>query len=807
MNALSKLVIWSSMIHQLGFLLFSSLDFAIGTVQDAGLIFLSAMANTIANTMLDDDESEKAIVSTTLVLLSLGTFALGIVLVVIGKFGFANAVSFLPVAVVGGYLAFIGYFCVQAGVALCISESLTSVSDWMYLLDPQNLLLAFPGLASGVLLAYVSRTSENEAALPLTMVCIPLLFYLVVFGLGLGLEGAREGGWVGDVAPPVPVSDLFQLVDFSLVRWDLIGKIWSTWVGMVFVVSFASCLDVAAISMDMGEALDTNKELATVGLNNTMSGLTFGFTGSYIFSQTIFTYRTGIHSRWIGILIMGAFLYIVCSPINILQVSPLFFLGATLIFIGFELFYEWLWEIRHQVFLSEYGIIWLTFLAIQIAGIDAGIIIGVFIAIVQQMVLTAKTCTVARVEKRSRAIWTKEQQKILQARAYRKTGPQIITLEISGTIFFGSSLQLFNQILDEVGLQQTLQSSIDNVDLIKGSPHTSSFILAMNKTPSILRDPNKFPSVFQPPKFLILDLVHVHNLDATGTRNCFLQLSKMCVKKGIVVCSAGATPRITWMLRSHKVSFSFEDEEKTKARLQTRDGSSSPCEKILLFSTSQEALEFCENVILYRQHRSTGDLLPPKTPSQEVSGPEERSLQSVISTIIGASNSEISILESLDAQRYHTEVTLKNGEVLFERETHADSFYIVLHGGIANTTMGKRTKFRHKVPVISGAGLVQTSSWSNLSNLDSVEPKDGVGDSGVASLWSVGGVLGYVDYSLDRPRHFRAISTQEGTRVAKVTHSDMNLMQKEDANLYLLFLKLLLQASMVDLSNCTCDDI
>jgi len=77
---------------------------------------------------------------------------------------------------------------------------------------------------------------------------------------------------ISDVAPPVPVKDLFALVNFSLVRWDLILEILPTWVGMVFVVSFASCLDVAAISMDMGEALDTNKELATVGIGNLMSG-------------------------------------------------------------------------------------------------------------------------------------------------------------------------------------------------------------------------------------------------------------------------------------------------------------------------------------------------------------------------------------------------------------------------------------------------------------------------------------------------------------------------------------------------------
>jgi sulfate permease, SulP family len=86
--------------------------------------------------------------------------------------------------------------------------------------------------------------------------------------------------------------------------------------------------------MDMGEALDANKELTTVGVGNLLSGLTFGFTGSYIFSQTIFTYRTGVHSRWIGVFIMMIFAFIVASPVNILEVAPLFFLGSTLIFIG-----------------------------------------------------------------------------------------------------------------------------------------------------------------------------------------------------------------------------------------------------------------------------------------------------------------------------------------------------------------------------------------------------------------------------------------------------------------------------------------
>jgi hypothetical protein len=91
MNALSKLVILSSLVHQLGFTLFSSLPFAIGTVQDAGLIFLSSMSNQLATKILETDGgTEEQVLSTTLALLSVGTASLGLVLVVMGHFRLAE---------------------------------------------------------------------------------------------------------------------------------------------------------------------------------------------------------------------------------------------------------------------------------------------------------------------------------------------------------------------------------------------------------------------------------------------------------------------------------------------------------------------------------------------------------------------------------------------------------------------------------------------------------------------------------------------------------------------------------------------
>ena len=136
---------------------------------------------------------------------------------------------------------------------------------------------------------------------------------------------------------------------------------------------------IAAISMDMGEALDTNNELMTVGISNLLSGLTGGFTGSYIFSQTIFTYRTGCRSRWIGIIVALTFVAVVVSTVNFLEVTPLFFLGSTLLFIGFDLMFEWLIEVRHKLLFSEYAVLLATFFAIQFLGINGKLLSLVFL--------------------------------------------------------------------------------------------------------------------------------------------------------------------------------------------------------------------------------------------------------------------------------------------------------------------------------------------------------------------------------------------------------------------------------------------
>jgi hypothetical protein len=87
---------------------------SVHTTLDLGLIFLSGMSHKIATSILNDhaassvegsgydDDVVAVIVSTTIVLLGLATASLGGVLILAGKFRFADAVAYLPLPVVGG---------------------------------------------------------------------------------------------------------------------------------------------------------------------------------------------------------------------------------------------------------------------------------------------------------------------------------------------------------------------------------------------------------------------------------------------------------------------------------------------------------------------------------------------------------------------------------------------------------------------------------------------------------------------------------------------------------------------------------
>lgn len=376
MPVLIKLTLFSGMVHQLCFSVFSTLKFAVGSVQDAGLIFLSKMAHDMVRYCRDNNYDDEVMLATVTVGLGLSAAALGAGLILIGRLGLASYVQMLPTCVVAGYLAFIGWFVGYSGLGIMAGESS---------LTPEILFGNFPFVLPGVLggaFIYVSvRKLRHVAVLPLCIIILLVLFYAMLIVTGSTIEDATNAGWIRKSEKAPAWNETWDYLQVDKVAWGAFPQLWLTWLGMLFVVALSSSLDVAAIELEVKKPLNYNKELRVVGISNLISGLIGGYTGSYIFSQTIFSLRIGVRSRIPGFSIAFFAGLVIVMPFPVLSYVPNFFYGSLLSMICIDLMYEWLWEFRTKVTIAEYLIGLSTFGLIQLLGVEYGIVAGVVIYI------------------------------------------------------------------------------------------------------------------------------------------------------------------------------------------------------------------------------------------------------------------------------------------------------------------------------------------------------------------------------------------------------------------------------------------
>jgi MFS superfamily sulfate permease-like transporter len=442
---LSKLVMFSGVVHQGCFLIFSNFPFAVGQVQDAGLVFLSAISTDVVLLMTGkggkgyhEHHSDLEVVTTSLVVLAICTAALGACVFLVGKLNLASVVQYLPMPVLAGYLAYIGFFCGLSSFGIMANQDVATIYDVPLLFTVKSAILIFPGVIGGILIYCSLRFLRSSLTLPLCMVTILSTFFAIMALSGMSLEEARDYGWIHPYSEPGSPLQAVELYDFSRVDWSVLLRQATKFLAMVVVVTVSSSLDIAAIEMEVGRPVDYNQELKTVGLSNLISGLCGGYTGSYIFSQTIFCLRRGVKTKICGATILLCEFLIVVFPISITAYIPKIFFGSLLMLIALDLQWEWLIASRHKMMFSEYIVSILTFVCIQFWGIESGMIIGVLAATLSFVGLYSQLEVVSvSAQRTSNAQRTFEERVMLMSK-HRK----VVTLTFRGYIFFGSAASL-----------------------------------------------------------------------------------------------------------------------------------------------------------------------------------------------------------------------------------------------------------------------------------------------------------------------------------------------------------------------------
>ena len=598
---LIKLVMFSSMIHQLSFTCLSTLPYSIGQVQDAGLIFLSAMSASIATQLAETPDS---ILPTCLFAISIYTAALGFVLICLGRFRMASIVQYIPMPVIGGYLAFIGFFCAEAGLSIMAGVSVGSLNDVPLLFTVPRLIHILPGVVCGSMLFVLLPLLKSPAVLPLFLITMLSVFYLILALKGTSLEEARRNEWVSALSPIAPWYDIWKYFSFEKVCWSCIPSQITRWLTMTIVVGFSSCLDVAAIEMEASTPLDYNKELQVVGWSNVCSGLSGGFTGSYIFTQTIFSLRRGVKTRACGFVTALCELIVVLLPTPLTCYVPKFLFGSLLILIALDLVIHWLILSRNKMTLLEYLVCLSTFLAILNLGVQRGLFTGLVLAVFVFVFRYSSAPTVS--------ISSLQQSKV--ARSYQDrcylVGQKgtIVRVQPQGFVFFGTAIRLLDEVKKHILAPEddilvhdttTIASASTRLPLIRdvygsaGSSDVGSTKQHSEHSPLLESKDNvaidliadernpvstSTRSSSQRVEFAVLDFSQVLGVDATAAHSCFLLLTKLLKTANVVPVYTQLSNEVERLLRAQGVI----DED------------------CVYIPNVDDALEWCEDCLLDR---------------------------------------------------------------------------------------------------------------------------------------------------------------------------------------------------------------
>ncbi|GFH14135.1 uncharacterized protein HaLaN_10132, partial [Haematococcus lacustris] len=88
------------------------------------------MASSVAVIGAELGLTPEVMVATSLITISVSCSVTGMLMMVVGRMKLAQMVQYVPLPVVGGYLGYVGYFCLAGGVALGTSTQISSLGSW-----------------------------------------------------------------------------------------------------------------------------------------------------------------------------------------------------------------------------------------------------------------------------------------------------------------------------------------------------------------------------------------------------------------------------------------------------------------------------------------------------------------------------------------------------------------------------------------------------------------------------------------------------------------------------------------------------
>ncbi len=366
-------LLWGTAIMMMATVLLSGFRGVYAVIQDEAVVILSVVATAIVADM--DGLVDERAYYTILGAIAVSTIFTGFVFYLLGVLRLGRIIRYIPFSVTAGFMITIGWLLIVGGFEVAEGKDIHLI----FLDSIQNGSLAWKASAAllfAALLALLAKRWGDVLALPLSFVIGIALFYIGAGLVDLNLDELAESGWLLSVSQlAIPSNAFWEGV--GKVEWSVVLEQWRSFVSIAVISALGLLLAVTGLELSTKSRIDVDKELRASGVANFGAGVGGGVAGYADISVTSMLHQGNGTSRRAVVVAALVCIGVAISDLSWLSYIPLPFLGGVFLWLGWQLWEEWLF--KHGDYLQSKD--WIAVGAIVFVTVTAGFVAGVLLGV------------------------------------------------------------------------------------------------------------------------------------------------------------------------------------------------------------------------------------------------------------------------------------------------------------------------------------------------------------------------------------------------------------------------------------------
>ena len=499
-------LLWGSAIMMLVTMAFSGIRGVYAAIQNEAVVILAVVATAIVADL--GGSVDDLAYATILGAIAASTIFTGFAFYLLGVWRLGRIIRYVPFSVTAGFMITIGWLLIVGGLEVAESKEVHLILlDSMEQGGPWKAGVA---LLFALALHVIAKRFGDVLGLPLAFILGISAFNGLAWLLGQSPAVLAEQGWMlGGQLREHELNALWS--NIGNIDWGVIAIHWRSYVSIAVISALALLLAVTGLELSTKIRVDVDRELRASGIANMTSGLAGSAAGYADVAVTTMLHQGSGTSR--GAVFLAALL---CAGMALVDTGwlglvPLPFLGGVFLWLGWQLWEEWLF--RHGDYLQSKD--WIAVGAIVFVTVTAGFIAGVLLGVgvgVALFLLDYSQVRAIRYVVNGREIRSNVDRPPAMEQYLYEQGRRIHIIKLQGYLFFARSHQVLVQL----------------------EPYFEKMIRAQRH-------------------FVLVDFKGVAGIDSTGTMG-FVRLRQMAMEAGGELVFSGLTEEAKIDLSKNELS-------------------------------------------------------------------------------------------------------------------------------------------------------------------------------------------------------------------------------------------------------------